>query len=71
MAQLDDFHFARHQSESVLEWPMLLGWVTNSYWETNIRACQPGRVHARYRVQPHVGAFDEVAAHRLGFGGAS
>ena len=61
MVQLGDFHFAKHQSEFVLERPMLLGWVTNSYWETNFRAHQPGRVHAHYRIQPHAGAFDESA----------
>ena len=49
---------------------MLLGWVTNSYWETNFRAHQPGRVHARYRIQPHVGGFDEPAAHQIGLDAA-
>ncbi len=66
MVQLGDFHFAKHQSEFVLERPMLLGWVTNSYWETNFRPHQPGRVHARYRIQPHIGGFDEPAAHQFG-----
>jgi hypothetical protein len=70
MVQLGDFHFAAHQSEFVLERPMLLGWVTNSYWETNFRAHQPGRVHARYRIQPHAGAFDEAGAHRFGLDAA-
>ena len=45
---------------------MLLGWVTNNYWETNFRAHQPGRVHARYRIQPHRGGFNEVQAHHFG-----
>jgi alpha-mannosidase len=45
---------------------MLLGWVTNNYWETNFRAYQPGRVAARYRILPHDGAFDEAQAHRFG-----
>jgi alpha-mannosidase len=45
---------------------MLLGWVTNNYWETNFRAHQPGRVHARYRILPHRGGFHELQAHRFG-----
>ena len=45
---------------------MLLGWVTNNYWETNFRAHQPGRVHARYRIRPYRGGFDELRAHRFG-----
>lgn len=45
---------------------MLLGWVTNNYWETNFRAHQPGRVQARYRIQPHRGTFRELQAHRFG-----
>ena len=66
MVQLGDFHFAQHHSEFVLERPMLLGWITNSYWETNFRAHQPGRVHARYRIQPHTGGFVEADAHCYG-----
>jgi alpha-mannosidase len=40
--------------------------VTNNYWETNFRAHQPGRVHARYRIKPYRGGFDELQAHRFG-----
>jgi alpha-mannosidase len=66
MVQLGDFHFGHYQSDFALERAMLLGWVTNNYWETNFRAHQPGRVHARYRFAPHAGGFSETAAHRLG-----
>jgi alpha-mannosidase len=45
---------------------MLLGWVTNNYWETNFRAHQPGRVQARYRIRPYRGGFNELQAHRFG-----
>lgn len=45
---------------------MLLGWVTNNYWETNFRAHQPGRVHARYRIKPYSGGFNELHSHRVG-----
>jgi hypothetical protein len=67
MVQLGDFHFAHNQAECALERAMLLGWVTNNYWETNFRAHQPGRVHARYRLQPHRGGFNELQAHRFGW----
>jgi hypothetical protein len=67
MVQLGNFHFAHNQAECALERAMLLGWVTNNYWETNFRAHQPGRVHARYRIRPYRGGFDELAAHRFGW----
>jgi hypothetical protein len=66
MVQLGDFHFAHNQAECTLERAMLLGWVTNNYWETNFRAHQPGRVQARYRIKPHRGSFNELQAHRFG-----
>ena len=71
MVQLGDFHFAHNQAEYTLERAMLLGWVTNNYWETNFRAHQPGRVHARYRILPHGGGFNELHAHRFGLEAAS
>jgi alpha-mannosidase len=66
MVQLGDFHFGQYQTEFRLEGAMLLGWVTNNYWETNFRAYQPGGVRARYRILPHAGPFDEAQAHRFG-----
>jgi hypothetical protein len=66
MVQLGDFHFGHDQAEFRLERAILLGWVTNNYWETNFRAHQPGRVHARYRILPHQGGFNETLAHRFG-----
>jgi alpha-mannosidase len=66
MVQLGDFHFAHNQAECALERAMLLGWVTNNYWETNFRAHQPGRVQARYRIKPYRGGFNERQAHRFG-----
>jgi alpha-mannosidase len=62
MVQLGDFHFGHNQAGFALERALLLGWVTNTYWETNFRAQQPGMVTARYRVQPYAGAFDEAGA---------
>ena len=66
MVQLGDFHFAHNQAECSLERAMLLGWVTNNYWETNFRAYQPGRVQARYRIKPYREGFNELQAHRFG-----
>jgi hypothetical protein len=66
MIQLGGFHFGDYQADFQLERPMLLGWVTNNYWETNFRAHQPGRVQARYRLHPYAGSFDEGEAHRRG-----
>lgn len=66
MVQFGDFHFGKNQPGFNLERAMLLGWITNSYWETNFRAHQPGGVHARYRVYPHSGGFDPARAHRAG-----
>jgi len=71
MVQFGDFHFGHYQREFELARAMLLGWVTNSYWETNFRAHQPGGVHARYRVRPHAGGFNEIEAHRFGMEAAA
>lgn len=66
MVQFEDFHFGSNQQSFSLERAMLLGWVANTYWETNFRTHQPGGVHARYRVYPHAGAFNPVDARRRG-----
>jgi len=65
MVQLGDFSFGKKQAEFRLDRALLLGWPTNNYWETNFAASQPGRVVARYAVQPHRG-FLEAEAHRFG-----
>jgi alpha-mannosidase len=66
MVQFGDFHFGKNQVGFQLERAMLLGWVTNTYWETNFRAHQPGQVQARYRVYPHGGDFEAARAYRQG-----
>ncbi len=66
MVQFGDYHFGHNQSRFDLKRAMLLGWVTNNYWETNFRAYQPGQVTARYVILPHAGGFDEAQAHRFG-----
>ncbi len=71
MVQLGDFHFGHDQNRFELERALLLGWVTNNYWETNFRAYQPGKVSARYLILPHAGGFNEAQAHRFGMGAAA
>lgn len=66
LVQFGGFTFGQHRTEATLERPLVLGWVTNTYWETNFRASQPGRVRARYRLTPYAGPFGEGRAHRLG-----
>src|SRR5205085_8532203 len=66
LVQLGDFHFADDQQTFQLERAQLLGWVTNNYWVTNFQAAQPGRVHARYRLWPYAGPFNEARGHRCG-----
>lgn len=65
MVQLGDFHFGHNQSEVNLERAMLLGWVTNNYWETNFPGSQPGTVTARYSILPYAGDFNESRAHQF------
>lgn len=71
LVQVGDFTFGAGRETVELPRAMLLGWVTNNYWETNFRAHQPGTVRARYRLVPHGGGFDETAAHRTGLDAAS
>ena len=66
MVQLGDFTFGRNQAHFTLSRSLLLGWITNNYWETNFRAHQPGQVSACYWLLPHQGPFIEAAAHRFG-----
>lgn len=66
MVQLGDFRFAANLHTFDLPRALLLGWVTNNYWETNFRAHQPGVVRARYWLRPHEGPFCAAEAHRFG-----
>jgi alpha-mannosidase len=65
MVQLGDFNFAKDQQELKSRRALLLGWVTNNYWETNFPAAQPGVVCAHYALRPYEGKFDEAAADRF------
>lgn len=66
LIQFGDFTFGAGLETSERELSLVLGWVTNNYWETNFRANQPGRVCVRYRLAPHGAPFDESAAHAFG-----
>lgn len=66
MVMFGGFKFGANQQSFNLERAMLLGWVTNTYWETNFRTHQPGGVHARYRVYPHASGFNPIEAQRHG-----
>jgi hypothetical protein len=65
MIQLGDFNFGKNKQELGPTRAMLLGWVTNNYWETNFPAAQPGVVCAHYALRPYAGAFDEAASNRF------
>ena len=65
LVQIGDFHFGDFQKELTNPPAVLLGWITNNYWDTNFRAHQPGPVRARYRIAPHEGGFDEAEALRF------
>jgi len=65
LVQFGEFSFARDARCVDLDRGLVLGWVTNNYWDTNFRASQPGLVRARYHLTPH-GGFEEARAHRLG-----
>lgn len=66
LVQFGDFHFGDARREFTLDRALLLGWVATNYYNTNFRPFQPGRVRARYHLDPHDGGFDESFAHRVG-----
>ncbi|MBK7175081.1 MAG: hypothetical protein IPH84_18100 [Bacteroidales bacterium] len=52
MVMFGDFNFGRNQSVIPRDKnPLLLGWATNNYWETNFRGAQPGQIKLRYAFQ--------------------
>lgn len=66
LVQIGGFEFGKDQREKTGSQSVVLGWVTNNYWETNFRAFQPERVRATYWLKAQAGGFDEVAATRFG-----
>lgn len=71
MFQFGGFRFGEHADRFTLPAPLVLGWVTNNYWEVNFAADQPGLARAWYVLVSHGSASDSVGfaesdAHRLG-----
>jgi alpha-mannosidase len=44
----------------------IYSWVMNNHWHTNFPLTQDGPVTFRYRLLPHNGGYDAVAANRFG-----
>jgi hypothetical protein len=65
LVQFGGFTFADDNRRTTMEDALLLGWVTNNYWETNFRPRQPGAVRARYHLRPHDG-FEISRAYEVG-----
>lgn len=65
LVQIGDFHFADFQKRLTPPPAVLLGWITNNYWDTNFRASQAGIVRGRYVIWPHAGGFDESTTLRF------
>jgi alpha-mannosidase len=53
--QVGGFTFGRHSSGEVERTEaMLLGWLTNNYWDTNFQADQSGQIRHCLRLIPHL-----------------
>lgn len=66
LVQFGGFNFGSNLEHLAIDDGLVLGWITNNYWNSNYRAHQPGRVHARYHLRPAEGKLDETFAHRVG-----
>ena len=65
MVQLGDFGFAQNRSTFTLDRAMLLGWVTNNYWETNLPCVSAGHGDGALSYPAVCGDFDEARAQRF------
>lgn len=65
MVMFGDFNFGRKRETIERNAnPLLLGWATNNYWETNFRGAQPGLIRVRYAFMP--GKYDASAISLTG-----
>lgn len=44
---------------------VIYSWALNNHWHTNFRLSQDGKIGFKYRVLPHVGAYDAVHSNRF------
>lgn len=44
---------------------VIYSWALNNHWHTNFRLSQDGKIGFKYRVLPHVGAYDAVRSNRF------
>ncbi len=53
-------------TDKAVDRPAVYSWAMNNHWHTNFPLSQEGEVLFRYRLMPHEGGFDAVAANRFG-----
>ncbi len=66
MIHLGGFTNHKYLAHMQMEQPYLLSWPINNHWFTNFQVSQSGWMRFRYRLLPHDGPFDPVAATRFG-----
>jgi alpha-mannosidase len=66
MIHLGGFTNHKYLPHMQMEQPYLLSWAANNHWFTNFQVSQSGWMRFRYRLLPHAGPFDPVAATRFG-----
>jgi alpha-mannosidase len=66
MIHLGGFTNHKYLTHMQMEQPYLLSWPINNHWFTNFQVSQSGWMRFRYRLLPHDGPFDPVAATRFG-----
>ncbi len=66
MIHLGGFTNHKYLAKMQMEQPYLVSWPLNNHWFTNFQVSQSGWMRFRYRLLPHSGPFDPVAATRFG-----
>jgi hypothetical protein len=63
---LGGFTNHKYLAKMQLQQPYLVSWPINNHWFTNFHISQQGWMRFRYRLLPHTGPFEPVAATRFG-----